>query len=124
MYNVAQTDENMMDDQGSFQLLKSLGNEGHPVPIQYFNNSDSVQELIVVEDNKKTKDSTQANVDQTKPNTEAGASKAAGVENQGVKDSTDATGKFIQEKMIDIQINQLEEQLNNKSRERLNVDLL
>ena len=53
MYNVAQTDENMMDDQGSFQLLKSLGNEGHPVPVHYFNNSESVQDLIVVEDNQK-----------------------------------------------------------------------
>lgn len=50
MYNVAPNEENIMDDQGSFQLLKSLGNEGHPVPIQYFDNSDSVQELIVVGD--------------------------------------------------------------------------
>ena len=45
------------------------------------NNSDSVQDLIVVEDNKKSKDATQAKVELTKT-TEVDTSKAGAGENQ------------------------------------------
>lgn len=47
-YNVAATHENLINDQESFQLLKSLGNEGHPV---YFNKTNSDTNLITVEEN-------------------------------------------------------------------------